>query len=158
MKTNENVNIMGLDAVISYDNEIPGSRELAILEHVQQAAKMAPDLGAKVAGIEVLAKTCTKTSALVGETITLKASGSSGTAPYIIVFKKDGVELTRFTGVPAGTEKTYAYTIVAEDVGTKAFSVDLSDSCPGAQKTCSESCSITVSTACPLPACSFTVQ
>lgn len=157
MKISENINIMGLNAAISYDSEIIGSRELAILEHVSQAAKTTADSEVKVAGIEVLTKTCTKTTGVVGETITLKASGSAGTAPYIIVFKKDGVELTRFTGVPVGTEKTYAYTLVAADVGTRAFSAEISDSCPGGAKTCSESCSVTVSAACILPACSFTV-
>lgn len=157
MRVNENVNIMGLNAAISYDSEIPGSRELAILEHVSQAAKAAPDCGAKVAGIETMTATCSKTTATVGETITLRATGTGGTPNYTIVFKKGATVLATFSAVPAGTEKTTTYVLVAADVGTQVFSATITDSCPAGAKTCTESCSVTVSAACPLPTCSFTV-
>lgn len=159
MLVNENVNIMGKDVVISYDNQIPGNRELAISEHVLQLAKtMTRDCGAQVAGIETMTKTCTKTSAFVGELITLKASGSGGTAPYTISFKKGGVEIQKFTGVAEGVQNNVVTPVLASDVGTiVVYSVDITDSCPGGPKTCTETCSVTVA-ACPLPTCNFIVQ
>lgn len=152
MRVNENMNVLGMDTVVSYDDEIPGSRELAIASHVLQPVKMTPGCGA-----QVMVATCSKTSALVGETITLRATGSGGTPNYTIVFKKDTTVLATFTGVPAGTEKTTSYVLVAADVGTRVFSVTITDSCAAGAKSCSETCSVVVSAPCPVPTCSFTL-
>ena len=137
---NENVNILGMQISIMYDPAVPGSWEHAVASAVMQGE------------CNVMAKTCTKTSGMVGDPVTLRGSGSSGTPPFTIIFKKDGTELTRFTGVPAGTLKEYIYTLAPGDAGTRRFSQEITDA---AGKPCSEFCDVVVSA--PGPACNFEV-
>lgn len=156
MIVNENVDIMGKDVIISYDNQIPGDRELTISELVLQSARaMMPCCGAQVAGIKALTATCPGTK-YPGQTLTLRATGTGGTPPYRIVFVYGAVEIGVFTAVPENTEKSVAYTITEADVGNKSANVTILDSCPGGMKSCTETCNVLV-VACPVPTCSFTV-
>lgn len=108
------------------------------------------------AKIETMANTCTRTSAFVGETITLKASASGGTAPYLIVFVKGATEIGRFTGVAENVQVTTTYVVTSTDVGAQGFNAVVTDQCPGGFKSCMGTCSVTIS-ACPVPTCTFTV-
>ncbi len=106
--------------------------------------------------IQSLAVTCTPGTKYPGQTLTLKGTGTGGTPPYLIVFTYGAVEIGRFTGVPAGTEKTATTTIVAADEGNKSANVTITDSCPGGFKSCTETCNVLV-VVCPAPTCSFIV-
>ena len=131
----ESVEIMGKVINIFYEPSVRGSWERAVAEAI------------------LMSKTCTRSSGVVGDPVTLKGSGSSGAPPFTIIFKKDGSELTRFTGVPEGTQKTFTYLLVSADIGTRRFSQELIDS---AGKSCTEYCDVTVTA--PLPVCDFGVS
>jgi hypothetical protein len=107
-------------------------------------------------GVETLTNTCTRTSAFVGESITLKASAAGGTAPYTVVFTKGATQIGSFPSVAENTQVTQLYTAVTGDIGTQTFNVTVTDSCPGGAKSCTGTCSVTIS-ACPVPTCTFIV-
>jgi len=102
--------------------------------------------------------TCTKTSGVVGNVVTLKSTPTTGTAPYTVKFWKDTTLLTTFTNVPENTLKTYNYTLVAADIGSRIFKVDIADSCASTAKTCAEQCTVTVTAACVTPVCNFILE
>lgn len=131
----EAVKIMDKLHNIQYNPAVIGSREIALAESV------------------LMSKTCSRSSGMVGDPVILKGSGSSGAPPFTIIFKKDGSELTRFTGVPEGTQKTFTCVLVSADIGTRRFSQELVDA---AGKSCTEYCDVTVTA--PLPVCDFGVS
>lgn len=106
------------------------------------------------------AASCLATTKNVGETVTLKASGRGGTAPYTLVFLKGGVELTRVSPLAEGQEQTYSSPITSADAGKSiAFGAYVIDSCPtGAKQSPTETCTISVPSVCTIPACSLTVS
>lgn len=96
--------------------------------------------------IETLAANCTITSKKVGQVVTLSASPSGGTAPYRVVFTKNGIALgNSFTYVAEGATVTTTYTLVASDVGSQVFGAYTVDNClPNALTSSVQSCSVNV--------------
>lgn len=102
-------------------------------------------------GMRVMAPTCTVTTKNVGDTVTLAAAPSGGTAPYAVSFRKNGVQI--------GTASPTTYVIQAADAGTSiTFSVTTTDSCPTGAKTCTEQCIISVPVPCATPVCNFSLS
>lgn len=155
MNTNKN-KVLTLEQMkkMSQEEIISAYRNGYVLEGMEKAG--CGGCGVQVAGIKALATTCTKTSAFVGETITLKAKGTGGTPPYTIDLFIGAVLLQRSTGIDANIEVSKSYTIQTSDVGILTANTTIIDSCPGGSKTCTELCPITV-VECPVPTCSFTV-
>jgi hypothetical protein len=153
----ETITVDGKQFILTADTPLTTEqKEQAIAEIRKQSGCGCSGKVANVAGIETMTKTCTKTSAFVGETITLKATGSGGTPPYLIVFTKGATELVRFTGVPENTEKSTTYVVQSIDVPSVSLNVTITDSCPGGFKSCMETCNLTVAE-CPTLVCSFTI-
>lgn len=94
----------------------------------------------------------------VGDISILSGKGATGTAPFTIIFSRNDVEITRFTGVPLGEVKTYQHTHTSADVPSVKLSVDTLDSCSTPQ-TCHKECIIDVlpPLECPPITCSFTI-
>ncbi len=86
-------------------------------------------------------KTCLTTTK-IGTTIKLNNTIISGTPPYDVIFKKDGVELKSFHGTTT-TEQETTYTTIPSDKGTRRFSVDITDSC-SVPKSASEYCDVEI--------------
>lgn len=101
--------------------------------------------------------TCTKTNGIVGDIIHLKATPVEGTASYTVKFYKDTTVIVTYTGVGENVQKTYDYTLVSGDEGSRVFKVEITDSCVGGAKSCAEQCTVTV-TACSTPSCNFIVE
>lgn len=109
-----------------------------------------------------------------GNTVTLQATPTDGTGPYIVTFKKNGTTIddsrlvdefsdpttNPTTDAPEDVQITRVYTLDDLDIssaltGDITFSVEISDSCPTGPMTCSSECVIAVG--CVTPVCNFTV-
>lgn len=93
---------------------------------------------------------CTTATKNVGDVVVLNAAGTTGTAPFTITFKRNGVIIQTFTGIQLGVNQSLSYTIVAADSPTVTLSTDVSDSCtnPGPQL-CSQQCIVNVAPLAP---------
>ncbi len=104
-------------------------------------------------GIQKLTATCPSTSKLVGSTITLKCTPTSGIAPFRVKFFKNGVQLTEFTSVSLNTEVTTTNIANSADAtaGSAVYSTTTTDNCvdPSSQ-TATETCTVIVKACDPL--------
>lgn len=110
-------------------------------------------------GIQTLAKTCTPTAKLVGSTVTLKCTPTSGVAPFTVKFFKNGVQIAESTEVQLNTEVSTTNDTNSADAvaGSAVYSTTTTDSCvdPSPQ-TVTETCTVLVN-ACPLLQITFSV-
>ena len=104
-------------------------------------------------GIQTLYKTCTTTSKLVGQTVTLKCTPTSGVSPFTVKFFKNGVQLTEFTSVQLNTEVSTTNVANSTDAtaGSAVYSTTTTDSCvdPSPQSI-TETCTVIVKACDPL--------
>lgn len=110
-------------------------------------------------GIQTLAKTCTTTSKLVGSTVTLKCTPTSGVAPFTVKFFKNGALLTQYPNVSLNTEvsTTNVTTSVDATAGSAIYSTTTTDNClDPSQQTVTETCTVSVN-ACPTLQITFNV-
>lgn len=115
----------------------------------------------KYDGIKTLAVVCNKTSALVGNVLTLKGTpgnGPSGTIYTIKFYKKigTGVDTLIITKTSTGVI-SISYTVTSGDIGSVQFWSTSEYVCPdGSLKgpTSSGRCTITISS-CLIPTCDF---
>ncbi len=100
--------------------------------------------------------TCPSTAKTVGDTVRLTVNITQGTSPYTITYMKDSTQI--ISPVTAATIGTYYYDYVTlpTDIGTPTFSVNVVDSCSPTPYTFTDSCVVTINTACPPPSCDFT--
>lgn len=106
--------------------------------------------------------TCQTSTKEVGQSTTLSATPSNGTAPYTVNILKDGTVIRQFTNVAANQTVTHIYTFVSGDVGTHTFSTVAYDSCSSGSKTSNtDQCTVTVVSSppsCGTPSVSLVMQ
>jgi len=107
--------------------------------------------------ISTLAPTCSASSKLVGNIVTVGSTPSGGTPLYTVAFQKNGVPFKTFPGVPEATNVSTTYTLISTDVGSQVFSVVITDSCATGAKTTTESCTVSVALPCNVPVANFTL-
>ena len=104
-------------------------------------------------GIQLLSKTCTTTSKLVGQTVTLKCTPTSGIAPFTVQFFKNGAQIAQRTDVALNEEYAINNTTTTADAttGSAIYSTTTTDNCldPSPQTT-TETCTVTVKACDPL--------
>lgn len=92
-----------------------------------------------------------------GDVLNIASTPSGGTAPYTVVFRKGGIDLTggAFAGVGEGMTKNVQYTILDVDSASITFEASHTDSCG---KICSKICTISkVAAVCPEPSCDLVI-
>lgn len=101
--------------------------------------------------------TCPQAPKAVGQTVTLSAVTTGGTAPYGVWFYKGGTPLnpSGIADVAEGAAVTFVYTIATGDGGPQTFRVAIVDSCPTGTMSATDSCIVTV--ACNQPTTRLTV-
>lgn len=108
--------------------------------------------------------TCSRTTANIGDTVYIRASGSGGTPNYTAYFSQSGgvgsLSQTVVSGLGEGIQTTVTYTVQSGDAGkTIVFSSYVVDSCASGAKTSpSQTCSVSVSIPCNTPVCNFSIE
>lgn len=97
--------------------------------------------------INRLSQTCTS-KGVVGKTLTLSASVSSGTPNYTVKFTRNGVDIPGSTSPPIGNNQphTFVYSVTSADLPSVNIGTNVTDSCLSGQKTASEQCAIAIYT------------
>ena len=88
--------------------------------------------------------TCPTVAKNVGDSLRLSASGSSGTAPYKIEFKRNDVVLWTDVNVADSVIKIYDYRLVSADAPSVKLSTTVTDSCAATPKVCEQFCNVSV--------------
>lgn len=110
-------------------------------------------------GIQTLTATCPTTSKLVGSTVTLKCTPTSGVAPFTVKFLKNGTQLIQFTSVALNSEVSTTNVTTSTDAtaGSAIYSTTVTDSCTDpSPQTKTETCTVSVK-ACDALQVTFTV-
>lgn len=89
---------------------------------------------------------CPTATKAVGQTVTLSAITTGGTAPYRVWFYKGGTPLNPngISNVAEGATASFTYILSNTDGGSQTFSVAITDSCSSGAMTASDQCDITV--------------
>lgn len=137
--------------------ESPEHRQNAIIEAQSQC-----QMCNKGNNIQLLAPTG-PTTKVVGQTLNIKSTPSSGISPYTYSFWKimdnapAGTKPTVIGTAPSGTSGIITYTLVSADAGPFRVGVDITDSCPTTPSTNTESWGINVLASCGTPVANLTI-
>lgn len=125
----EKIKINNIEYLLKYDNPLTLEERNSVINQLAMQ-------------LQSLSTNCI-TSANVGDNLKLTNNITSGTPPYHAIFRKGSIILQDIPNLYT-TQQTVTYPVVAGDIGTVRFILDVSDSCKDGAKSTTNYCDIVI--------------